>query len=221
LKRGTPAEFARLLRRGALLVGVLVVAAVGAALALNGSGGRSLEVLPPPAPSHRASKTASPQPRAVGRGGDVTRIVHPDLSHRGPLAAGAPPGAGSLAGAPGPVLRRFATLWANRSTMVNLRDRHELLGLSGGAWARQVLEQISNSLPAIPGVRAEGTLVVFRLEPAGPGMKTAVVLTKERLAAPSMGESSSESPYRYTVYLAHLDWLDSNGYVVTGWEQQT
>jgi hypothetical protein len=36
-----------------------------------------------------------------------------------------------------------------------------------------------------------------------------------------VGPTIRKSAYRYTVYLAHLDWLDSHGYVVTGWEQQT
>lgn len=217
MTRGTPADFARLLRRGALLLGVLVVAAIGAALALNSSSGSSPQVLPPAAPSHRATATTSPQPRAVGKGDDVTQIIHPDLSHRGPLAAGTPPGTGSLAGAPAAVLRRFATLWANRSSSPGLVAQRELVGLSGGAWAREVIEQVPNSLPSIAAIHVEGSLVVFKVQSAGPGAKTAVVVTRERLVGPTIRKSA----YRYTVYLAHLDWLDSHGYVVTGWEQQT
>lgn len=115
------------------------------------------------------------------------------------------------------MLQRFATLWANRSSVPGFKEQHELVGLSGGAWATQVVEQISNSLPAIPLIRMEGSLVVFKFEPAGPGTKTAVVVIKERL----IGPGGQESPYRYTIYLAQLDWLDSNGYVITSWEQQT
>jgi hypothetical protein len=201
---------------------VLVVASIGAALALNSNSGSSLQVLPPAAPGHPAAKTTSakqpaPRPSVAGEGGDVTRIVHPDLSHRGPLAAGETHGTGSLAGPPAVVLRRFATLWANRSSAPGFKEQHELVGLSGGAWANQAVQQIANSLPAIPLIHSEGSLVVFKLKSSGPGTKTAVVVTKERF----IGPADQESPYRYTIYLAHLDWLDSNGYVVTGWEQQT
>lgn len=196
---------------------MLLLGAVGAALALNhsSSGGSSLQVLPP-APKPRPAAAPAARPHAVGNGDDVTRIVNPDLSHRGPVAAGSPRGTGSLAGDPAEVVRRFAALWANRSSVPNLRARRELVGLSGGAWATQVLEQVGNSLPSIPGVRSEGSLVTFKLQAAGPSSDTAVVLTKERFA----GLEQQRGPYRYTVYLAHLEWLNG-GYVVTGWEQQT
>lgn len=202
--------------RGTLLSVSLVVAVIGAALALNRSGGSSLTVLPPPLHDKHTSRPSLP-PHVVGDGDDITAIVHPDLSHRGPIAAGEPPGTGALAGEPPAVLRRFAQLWANRSAGLGLQARKELIGLSGGAWARQVIRAIPLSLPSIADVGAQGSLVVFRFESSTPSSKTAVVLTKERLVGPTI----DTGPYRYMVYIAQLDWLDANGYVVTGWEQQT
>lgn len=206
-----------------MMLGVLLVAAVGAAFALNSGGGSSVSLLPPPPHGQRAAEAgpqrphaAGNQPRAVGNGEDVTRIVHPALSHRGPLAAGGPPGAASLAGRPPAVLSRFATLWANRSASPNLRDQGQLVGLSGGAWAKQVLRSLPLSLPSIPGVRARGSLVVFKVRTSGPGTKTAVVVTQERLLVPGSGLGAP----RYAVYVARLDWLKADGYVITSWVQQ-
>jgi hypothetical protein len=114
------------------------------------------------------------------------------------------------------VLARFATLWANRSARPGLRAQSELVGLCGGAWAKQVIQALPISLPSIPGIHARGSLVVLKVRTAGPGTKTAVVVTEERLVGPGSGRGES----RYAVYVARLDWLSGNGYVVTGWVQQ-
>jgi hypothetical protein len=115
------------------------------------------------------------------------------------------------------VLRSFATLWANRSASPSLKVQSQLIGLSGGAWARQVIQELPISLPSISGVHAQGSLVVLKVQASGPGTKTAVVVTEERL----VGAGIRGGTYRYTVYLARLDWLSTNGYVVTEWAQQT
>lgn len=127
-----------------------------------------------------------------------------------------PPGAATLAGEPEVVVRRFASLWANRNTLITPVIKREMVGLSAGSWAAVVFKQAQYTLPAIEGVSAEGGVVMMKISTVVPGSKTALVLIQERLRGPD----GTRTPPRYELYLASVDRVVPGGYAITAWEPQ-
>lgn len=209
-------------RRRARLVVVgtfVALVSVGAvAMAFNGHGTGSNGLLPPPpeeianpqipAPAE-GSTPASPDDEH-GQRGDERR------EHEQDLALPPPPGAAALAGEPESVVRRFASIWANRNTLITPAIKREMVGLSAGSWAAVVFKQAQYTLPAIEGVRAEGGVVMMKLTTVAPDAKTALVLIQERLRTPE----GARTPPRYELYLARVDRVTPDGYAITAWEPQ-
>lgn len=206
---------ARLLAIGTF-VGLVSVGAIAMAFNGHGSGGGGLLPPPPeeitnpqipaPAPSEGASTPAAPS--ESGSQGAVER--------EGGVGVALPPGAATLAGEPESVVRRFASLWANRNTVITPAIKREMVGLSAGSWAAAVFKQAQYTLPAIEGVKAEGGVVMLKLSTAGPDSKTALVLIQERLRGPD----GTRTPPRYELYLARVDEVVPGGYAITAWEPQ-
>jgi hypothetical protein len=205
-------------RRGRLLaLGTFVaLISVGAiAMAFKGHGGGSDGWLPPP-PEEIANQeiAAPPAPNQT-----AIRPPAPNHSHsasEGDLGMTPPAGAATLAGDPESVVRRFASLWANRNTLITPAIKREMVGLSAGSWAAVVFKQAQYTLPAIEGVKAEGGVVMMKLSTVGPDSKTALVLIQERLRSPD----GIRTPPRYELYLARVDQVVPGGYAITAWEPQ-
>lgn len=211
---------ARLVATGTF-VGLIAVGAV--AMAFNGHGGDSAGLLPPP-PEEIASPgipapDAAPETKALspsdGEKGHITDAGG-HVADEDDLGLPIPPGAATLAGEPESVVRRFASLWANRNTLITPAIKREMVGLSAGSWAAVVFKQAQYTLPAIEGVDAEGGVVMMKLSTVGPGSKTALVLIQERLRGPG----GTRTPPRYELYLARVDQVVPGGYAITAWEPQ-
>lgn len=205
-------------RRGRLLalgtfVGLVSVGAI--AMAFNGHGGGSDGLLPPP-----PEEIANPQiPAPAEPNQSSIRPPVPNRSHSAhedDLGMPPPAGAATLAGAPETVVRRFASLWANRNTLITPAIKREMVGLSAGSWAAVMFKQAQYTLPAIEGVEAEGGVVMMKLSTVGPDSKTALVLIQERIQLP---DGTRTSP-RYELYLARVDEVVPGGYAITAWEPQ-
>lgn len=196
---------ARLAFAGAFAA-LVCVGALAIALGGQTTGGDSLL---PPSPERREPLTAEREPAPA-----QTRDAHAYREKE--LGAAPPPGAASLAGSPASVVRRFAQDWANRDTLLTPAAKREMVGLSAGAWAGAVFRQARLTLPAIEGIRAEGSLVMMKLTAVAPGSRTALVVTRERLRDPD----GSLTPARYAIYLARLDRVTPDGYAITAWEPQ-
>jgi hypothetical protein len=209
---------ARLLAIGTF-VGLISVGAV--AMAFNGSGSSGGGLLPPPPeeianpqiPAPAASAETPPPPATEGENGDR---VDENGEHEKDAGEPPPPGTATLAGEPESVVRRFASIWANRNTLITPAIKREMIGLSAGSWAAVVFKRAQYTLPAIEGVKAEGAVVMMKFSTVGPDSKTALVLIQERLRGP---DGTRTAP-RYELYLARVDRVVPGGYAITAWEPQ-
>lgn len=204
---------ARLLATGTF-VGLVSVGAV--AMAFNGHGGDSVGLLPPPPEEVASPKIAGPAQRKQAPAPSAPATGNRQVVEADGAGMAPPPGAGRLAGQPEAVVRRFASLWANRNALITPAIKREMIGLSAGSWAAVMLKRAQYTLPAIEGVEAEGGVVMMKLSTVGPDSKTALVLIQERLRLP---DGTRTSP-RYDLYLARVDRVAPGGYAITAWEPQ-
>jgi hypothetical protein len=207
--------------RGRLVVVGTFVAlvSVGAVAMAFNSHGSSGDGLLPPLPE----EITSPQTPAAAPSGGASTPAAPSESgsqgaveREGGVGVALPPGAATLAGEPESVVHRFASIWANRNTLITPAIKREMIGLSAGSWAAVVFKRAQYTLPAIEGVEAEGGVVMMKLSTVGPDSKTALVLIQERLQLP---DGTHTSP-RYELYLARVDQVVPAGYAITAWEPQ-
>lgn len=121
---------------------------------------------------------------------------------------------------PAVIARSFAELWSNRGAERALlrKQRRELVGLSRGAWARELDQSYSAAIGSgTPAAASEGSIVAVERAPAegGGGSRGYLIITRERL----LRGGRPLEPYRYATYLGRLE-RRGGEWAVSSWEPQ-